>query len=112
MQHKPLPSKGLLARLGPLRAGLAVFVLACLPLAFFAGREPEGWYILPVFVAPVMVVIFIWLLLFDMLMSRVLAGEKPPAEQARLHFALRVDVVLLVALLLFWGPFFYSLVRG
>lgn len=112
MQEQPHSNRGLLARLGPLRTGLAVFVLACLPLAFFAGQEPTGWYILPVYVAPVMVVIFVWLLLFDMLMSRVLAGEKPPEEQARLHLALRLDAALLVALLVFWAPFFYSLVSG
>jgi len=112
MQDQPSPNTGPLARLGPLRTVLALFVFACLPLVFFADGEPVGWYIVPVYVAPVMVVIFIWLLLFDMLMSRVLAGEKPPQEQARLYFALRLDAALLVALLAFWGPFFYSLVRG
>jgi len=112
MQDHPTPNTGLLARFGLLRTGLAIFILACLPLAFFADGEPTGWSIVPVYVAPVMVVIFIWLLLFDMLMSRILAGEKPPEGQARLHLALKLDAVLLVALLAFWGPFFYSLVRG
>ena len=98
--------------IGPLRLALSVFVLSCLPMAFFAQGGGEGWRVIPVHIAPVLVVIFIWLLLFDMLMTRIMLADKPPAEHPRYRLAFRVDVSLLLALLLFWGPFFYSLFQG
>lgn len=103
---------GLLSRVGPLRVGLAVLVVLCLPLVFFANAEPVGWRIIPVYVAPTLVVILIWLLLFDLLMSRVLMSEKPPEARGQYRLALRLDGALLFALLAFWGPFFYALLEG
>ncbi len=103
---------GFLARIGPLRIALSVFVLACLPLAPFTQEGHEGWRVIPVYIAPVMVIIFIWLLLFDMLMTRIMLAGKPPEEHPRYRTAFRLDVTLLLALLLFWGPFYYGLLSG
>ncbi len=103
---------GFMTSVGPLRVGLSVFVLSCLPMAFFAKGGHEGWRVIPVQIAPVMVVIFIWLLLFDILMTRVMLADKPPAEHPRYRRAFLLDVSLLIALLLFWGPFYYGLMRG
>lgn len=103
---------GLLSRIGPLRLGLAVFVVLCLPQVFLANAEPAGWWIIPVYVAPVLVVILLWLLLFDLLMSRVLMSEKPPETRGQYRLAMRLDGALLFALLVFWGPFFYALLNG
>ena len=110
--HKDAAPAGFLASVGPLRIGLSVFVLSCLPMAFFAQAGHQGWRVVPAYIAPVLVVIFIWLLLFDMLMTRIMLADKPPAEHPRYRRAFRLDVSLLLALLLFWGPFFYSLLRG
>ncbi len=103
---------GFLARIGPLRIALSVFVVACLPLALFTQEGHEGWRVIPVYIAPVMVIIFIWLLLFDMLMTRIMLAGKPPEEHPRYRTAFRLDVSLLLALLLFWGPFYYGLLSG
>ena len=102
----------LISRLGPLRLGLAVLVALCLPMAFFANVEPSGWRVIPVYVAPVLVVILIWVLLLDLLMSRVLMAEKPPQARQPYQMVMRLDGALLVALLVFWGPFYYGLVNG
>ncbi len=107
-----LSRTGILTSVGPLRIGLSVLVLSCLPLAFFARGGHEGWRVIPVQIAPVLVVILIWLLLFDILMTRIMLADKPPAERPRYRRAFRLDVLLLIALLLFWGPFYYGLLRG
>ncbi len=110
--HQDTAPSGFLASVGPLRIGLSVLVLSCLPLAFFAQGGHEGWRVIPVHIAPVLVIILIWLLLFDILMTRIMLADKPPAERPRYRRAFRLDVSLLFALLLFWGPFYYLLLRG
>ncbi len=111
-RHQDTVLSGSLAGVGPLRIGLSVLVLSCLPLVFFAQGGHEGWRVIPVQIAPVLVVIFIWLLLFDILMTRIMLADKPPAEQPRYRRAFRLDLSLLFALLLFWGPFYYGLLSG
>ena len=110
--HQDRGPPGFLASIGPLRIGLSVLVLSCLPFAFFTQSGHEGWRIIPVHIAPVLVIIYVWLLLFDILMTRVMLADKPPAERPRYRRAFRLDVSLLIALLLFWGPFYYALLRG
>ncbi len=101
-----------LIQVGPLRLGLALLIALCLPLVFFADAQPEGWRVIPVYVGPVLAVIFIWLLLLDMLMSRVLMSEQPPEKRVRYRLAMKLDAALLAAIFLFWGPFFYGLLSG
>ncbi len=111
-RHQDTAPSGFLASVGPLRIGLSVLVLSCLPMAFFAQGGHEGWRVIPVHIAPVLVVILIWLLLFDIMMTRILLADKPPAERPRYRRAFRLDMSLLFALLLFWGPFYYGLLSG
>ena len=111
-QHQGTPASGFLATIGPFRSALMVFVLSCLPLAFFASGSHDGWRVFPVFIAPVLVVILVWLLLFDMLMNRVMIADKPAAERPRYRLAFWLDVGLLLALLVFWGPFYYALFQS
>lgn len=105
------PSRGgrLITHLGVLRLFLAAMVLICLPMVFFASGEGRGWNTVPAYVAPVLVILMVWLLLFDMLMAAVLMGEHQGRARDRYKTILRIDTVLLVALLLFWGPFFIIL---
>ena len=111
-QQQETLSSGFLGRIGPHRSALLILVLGCLPLAFFAYGDHDGWRVVPVYIAPVLVVIFIWLLLFDMLMNRVMIADKPPAERPRYRLAFRLDIALLLAIVLFWGPFYYAMLKG
>lgn len=78
-------------------------------MAFFATGEGHGWQAVPSYVAPTLVVLVVWGLLFDMLMARVLMGEQQGQARARYKAILLADAALLGALLLFWGPFYVSL---
>lgn len=102
-------SDGLAGRLGALRVFIATLVLACLPMVFFATGETHGWAALPSYVVPVLVILLVWILLFDMLMARVLMGEQQGQPRERYKTILLVDAILLGALLLFWGPFYVFL---
>jgi hypothetical protein len=88
---------------------MTTLVLACLPVAFFATGEAQGWHAVTAYVVPALVVLLVWILLFDMLMARVLMGEQQGESRGRYKTILRVDAILLGALLLFWGPFYVSL---
>ena len=100
---------GMIAGLGALRVFLATSVLVCLPMVFFATGEMQGWRAVPSYVAPALVVLIVWGLLFDMLMARVLMGEQQGRARDRYKTILLVDAVLLVAILSFWGPFYVAL---
>jgi hypothetical protein len=94
---------------GLLRIIIAAIVLLCLPLVFFSGASSAGWGILPSQIAPVIVVLLVWALPFDMLMARVFMADRPDDERERYRVIIRFDGVLIAALLVFWGPFFFAL---
>lgn len=96
-------------RAGFLRCALAVLVLVCLPLVFFSWEDDTGWRVIPVHVAPVLALLLMWILAFDMLMSRVFMGEQDDKHRDRYRTILKLDSVLLAALLLSWGPVFVAL---
>jgi len=96
-------------RVGPLRLGMSALVLTCLPLALLRGEEATDWFVLLNYIAPVLVLLFFFMLLLDMLMNRVFMAEKPATEQQRHRLAIGLDFLLLVGILLFWGPFFFDL---
>ena len=100
---------GLIGELGILRLVVAGIVVICLPLAFLSGADSTGWGVVPSQVVPVIVVLLVWALPFDMLMARVFMADRPDAERRRYRTIIKVDGVLIVALLLFWGPFFFAL---
>ena len=109
---RTLVRHGWLVQVGPLRVGQALFVVVLLPLVFLAGKGYHGWAAIPSYVAPVLVIILVWLLLLDLLMSRLFMGEKQGAERTRYRRVLTLDAALLAALVLFWGPWFVSLLSG
>jgi len=102
----------LIKQVGPLRVLFAVIVVFCLLLVFLPDDEGSGWYVLSVHLAPVLVILTIWVLLFDLMMASILMPKK--AGQERLHYRniLLWDGCLLVALFAFWGPFFASLLTA
>lgn len=96
-------------QVGLLRVGMAALVLACLPFVFYPGGDDSGWRVIPAHVAPVMALILIWILLFDLLMSRVFMGDKEGREREHYRTVIKFDAVLLLMLFLFWAPFFVNL---
>ncbi len=99
-------------RVGFLRVALALIVLLCLPMAFFPTPDPVGWQTIPSYVVPGIVVCIIWVLPFDILISRIfLVGSGALDYRARHRSIVILDLGMLIALVVFWGPFFVSLVR-
>jgi hypothetical protein len=101
-----------LAHIGALRIAITVCVLALLPLTFVRGRLESQWHALPDYVAPVLVALLVWGLLFDLLMARVLMREGVDPGRSHYRSVLALDIGLILLLLLFWGPFFVSLLTA
>ena len=102
----------LIKQVGTLRVLLAAMVVFCLLMLFFRGGDDTGWYVIPAHVAPALVILTIWVLLFDMLMSSIFMSQKHGQERLRYRNLLLWDGFLIVALLVFWGPFFASFIVG
>jgi len=98
---------GVAQALGPLRLIGGVVAVACLPVVFLSDLPAQGWGLFPSQIVPAMVVFIVWALLFDVVMSRVLAAAHGPESRPRYRIVLRFDLVLVVALIVFWGPFYY-----
>lgn len=108
----PLPRwRRLLQALGPVRVAVAVFALLCLPLVLFSDTDDRGWGLIPGQVAPGLVVLLVWALPFDMLMARVFMTDLQGAARERYRTVIRIDALLVLALILVWGPFFLRLLR-
>jgi hypothetical protein len=99
-------------QVGPLRLLWAAVIAVCLLMVFFSGGNGTGWYVIPVYVAPVLVILNLWGLLFDLLMSWLFMMQKHGQERGRYRHILLWDGFLLVALFSFWGPYFASLLAG
>jgi hypothetical protein len=116
MEHTQSPGNTdngtVFTQVGPLRVLWAVIVLLCLLMVFFQDGEDTGWRVIPVYVAPVLVILNIWGLLFDLLMSWLFMMQKHGQERLRCRRILLWDGFLLVALLAFWAPSFASLLAG
>ena len=96
-------------QVGLLRVLLAAIVVFCLVMVFFTDGDGTGWHVIPVHAAPALVILTIWVLLFDMLMSSILMSQKHGQKRLRYRHLLLWDGFPLVALLAFRGPFFASL---
>ena len=100
---------GIRKQVGVLRVATAVLVLFCLPFVFYPGEDNSGWRAIPIYVVPVIALMLMWILPFDMLMSRVFMGGKEGGERDRYKTVIKFDAALLAMLFLFWGPFFFNL---
>jgi len=99
-------------QVGLLRLMWAAIVVFCLLMVFFRDGDDTGWNVIPVHVAPVLVILNIWGLLFDLLMSWLFMMQKQGQERLRYRRILLWNGSLLAALTLFWGSFFTSLLTG
>ena len=102
-----------LRRVGFLRAVLMLVPVVLVFLAPFAGGhvQTNGWPLITTLVAPVCFVIFSFLLVLDMLMTRVFMSGSSAAERQRLVLIVRSEAVVLLVLLASWAPFVMDLLR-
>lgn len=102
-----------LNRVGFLRAVLMLVSVLLVFLSPFAGGhiQTSGWPLLTTLVAPVCFVIFCFLLVLDMLMTRVFMSGSIAAERQRLTLIIRSEALVLLVLLASWAPFVVALLR-
>lgn len=97
--------------LGPLRA---LLVLACLFVTatspFFGAPDYSWWGFYPTLIAPTLVVLLLFVLPLDMLMTRIFMSEASDADRRRLGHALKLEVVLFLALIAAWFPLLRALI--
>ena len=101
-----------LARLGPLRVGLALLTLMAMVLVPDAGRptEYEGFGLFVTLILPTLAPLLLTGLLLDSLMCKVVMGDQDPAGQARLRVIIRTNLFLALLLVLSWLPFLLAIV--
>lgn len=98
--------------IGPLRLALVLFTLILVSAAPFASdAEPVGWGAFAGLVAPALTVIMFFVVPLDMMMSRIFMTDTEGAERLRYRRILWLEFLLLMALLLAWGPFIADLLR-
>ncbi len=97
--------------LGPLRWMLAILVLfvALLAPAAFAETDLHWPMVVPTVVAPAVAPILFFVLMLDVLMTRVWMSSAGAQGRARLRRAFWFDLGLTAVLVLAWGPFFLRL---
>ena len=102
-----------LKRVGFLRALLMLVPVLLVFLSPFAGGhvQTSGWPLVTTLVAPVSFVICCFLLLLDMLMTRVFMSGSTAAERQRLTLIIRSEALVLLILLVSWAPFVATLLR-
>lgn len=102
---------GWLSDLGPLRLMLALLVLLVILMAPAAlGETRLDWpFVLPTVIAPAVAPILFFVLMLDVLMTRVWMSGAEEAARARLRRALRFDLVVTAVLVAAWTPFFLRL---
>jgi hypothetical protein len=98
--------------LGAQRVVLTVLVLLVVlsaPVAYNSDTTYEGWMVLPTIIAPALSPILFFLLLLDMLMSKVFMSQHDDAGKKRFRFILISHTVTLAVLLVSWLPFLLAL---
>lgn len=95
-----------------MRVGLAVIVAGLLILI-----QPRGTYVdhewpalFTTAIVPSLVPIMLFVLMLDMLMARVWQSGASAAETTRLKTVIWFDAIMLLLLVVVWGPYFSALV--
>jgi len=97
---------------GLLRVIWGVIVVLCVLMVFFTDAAGTGWHVIPVYIAPVVVVLNIWGLFLDLLMSWLFMRQKQAQERLRYRNIMAWDGLMVVLLSAFWGPYFAATFAG
>ena len=93
--------------MGELRTMLSIggfFSLANIPFTSTEVRM-EGWGLMPDVLTPVVTTILLFVLLLDMLMSRVFSAEASDEKRARFKRIFWFEFMLVIALIVGWAPY-------
>ena len=103
------------AALGFLRQSLILLTLVNIGISLFdllflasdPARDGHSlWSIIAVYVTPVMAPLFVVVLLFDYIMSRVRAADAQGEASRRYRAIARIELAMIGISLLYWIPFF------
>jgi len=97
--------------LGELRTMLALGAFFSLANTPFTSTEVrmEGWGLMPDVLAPVVTTILIFVLLLDMLMSRVFSAEASDEKRTRFRRIFWFEFILVVSLIVCWSPYLVAI---
>ncbi len=99
------------SQLRPLR--IALIFLATVIIIFLPKTEMavaySGWGFVITLLIPTMLPLVFFVLLLDIVLSLVLKPEAELAEQQRLNFVLKVDILFLLGLIAVAIPYFLSI---
>ncbi len=104
---------GILQQLGVLRILLLALILIVAAMVLFMPAEftTTGWAMVPSLIAPALVPIVFFVLLLEIMMSRIFMSDATGAKRQRFRTILTVDLLVLLILLVAWGPFFLRLIQ-
>ncbi len=93
--------------LGTLRLLMMLTALVCILAAPFAdGRaQIHDWRLLPTVIAPSIMMMLVFAIPLDVCMAKIFMSDAPPSEKARLARAVRIELIVMAALVLAWTPF-------
>ena len=86
-------------------AGLAVITAA--PFAD-GSVYTSDWRLLPSVIAPTVTMMLVFAIPLDITMAKIFMSDAQPEEVQRLKFAVRIDLITLVTVLIAWTPFFMT----
>jgi hypothetical protein len=106
----------MLNSLGFLRQALLGLALinALIPLVDSLLRNDNaapGWAVVPEIVCPVLAPIFVVVIFFDIVMSKVRAADAEGDDRAFFRRVARIEAIVIGLTLLYWVPFFLSSFR-
>ena len=102
-----------LKSLGLLRGGLIVLGI----LNVLIRPEPgsyisySGWEMVQTLVAPAAAPLFIMVILFDALMSKIRASDSSGEESTRFHIILWTELAAVAFMIVMWLPFYLAIGR-
>jgi hypothetical protein len=93
--------------LGTLRLLMMLTALVCILAAPFAdGRaHVHDWRLLPTVIAPSIMMMLVFAIPLDVCMAKIFMSDATPSEKARLGRAVRIELIVMAALVLAWTPF-------
>lgn len=96
--------------LGALRSMLLVATALSLSATPFTDTDVrmEGWGVVPDVLVPVVSFILLFILLLDMLMSRVFMIEANVQKRQKFNRIFMLEFAQIVALIVFWSPYFLA----